>query len=139
MKKKILYLSSPSFADCDFPLIKALQQLGHDVTYMIMLAPYNLRSTLCDIKRQINVNDIIPALKYPELRVYEKYMDKDDTYKHDYALDGNLTIEMAAVYLGELIKTKGSVKTYSEQFKAFTTGKSEHLDNEERLFVCKCN
>lgn len=75
MKKKILYLSSPSFADCDFPLIKALQQLGHDVTYMIMLAPYNLRSTLCDIKRQINVNDIIPALKYPELRVYEKYMD----------------------------------------------------------------
>ena len=43
-------------------------------------------------------------------RVYEKYMDKDDTYKHDYALDGNLNIEMAAVYLGELIKTKGSVR-----------------------------
>ena len=39
----------------------------------------------------------------------------------------------------ETLKSKGSVKTYSEQFKAFTTGKSEHLDNEERLFVCKCN
>jgi len=39
----------------------------------------------------------------------------------------------------DTLKTKGSVKTYSEQFKAFTTGKSEHLDNEERLFVCKCN
>jgi len=37
------------------------------------------------------------------------------------------------------LKSKGTVKTFSEQFKAFTTGKSEHLDNEERLFVCKCN
>ena len=33
----------------------------------------------------------------------------------------------------DTLKTKGNVKTYSEQFKAFTTGKSEHLDNEERL------
>lgn len=39
----------------------------------------------------------------------------------------------------ETLQTKGDVKVYSEQFKAFTTGKSEHLDNEERLFVCKCN
>ena len=36
------------------------------------------------------------------------------------------------------LQAKGTVKTFSEQFKAFTTGKSEHLDNEERLFVCKC-
>lgn len=39
----------------------------------------------------------------------------------------------------DILKSKGSVKIFSEQFKAFTTGKSEHLDNEERLFVCKCN
>ena len=37
------------------------------------------------------------------------------------------------------LKSKGSVKVFSEHFKAFTTGKSEHTDNEERLFVCKCN
>jgi len=36
------------------------------------------------------------------------------------------------------LQAKGTVKTFSEQFKAFTTGKSEHPDNEERLFVCKC-
>lgn len=29
----------------------------------------------------------------------------------------------------------GAVKVFSEQFKVFTTGKSEHLDNTERLFV----
>lgn len=33
----------------------------------------------------------------------------------------------------DTLKTKGKVKTYAEQFKAFTTRKSEHLDNEERL------
>lgn len=38
----------------------------------------------------------------------------------------------------EVLKAKGNVKIYSEAFKAFTTGKSKHLDNEERLFLCKC-
>lgn len=36
------------------------------------------------------------------------------------------------------LKSKGEVQVFSEKLKAFTTGKSEHLDNEERLFVCKC-
>lgn len=39
----------------------------------------------------------------------------------------------------ETLKTKGTVNVFSEKFKAFTTGKSEHPDNEERLFVCKVN
>lgn len=42
---------------------------------------------------------------------------------------------------GEILRaleSRGEVKIFSERFKAFTTGKSEHLDNEERLFVCKC-
>ena len=39
----------------------------------------------------------------------------------------------------ETLSKKGKVDVFSEQFKAFTTGKSEHLDNEERLFVCKVN
>lgn len=47
---KILYYSSPSFADCDFPLVKALQEAGHDVTYIIKLAPYSLKSTLLILK-----------------------------------------------------------------------------------------
>ena len=29
---KILFISSPPFADCDFPLIKTLQEAGNDVT-----------------------------------------------------------------------------------------------------------
>lgn len=72
---RILYYSSPFFADCDFPLVKALQEAGHDVTYLIELAPYSLKSTLFDIKEQVGENAIMPATRYPELKVYEDYMD----------------------------------------------------------------
>lgn len=77
---KILYYSTPFFADCDFPLVKALQEAGHDVTYLIALAPYSLKSTLFDIKEQVHENAIIPATCYPELKVYENYMDMSKVY-----------------------------------------------------------
>lgn len=77
---KILYYSSPFFADCDFPLVKALQEAGHDVTYLITLTPYSLKSTLFDIKEQVRENAIIPATCYQELRVYENYMDMSKVF-----------------------------------------------------------
>lgn len=77
---KILYYSTPFFADCDFPLVKALQNAGHDVTYLISLAPYSLKSTLFNVKEQIQENGIIPATRYSELKVYEKYMDMDKVF-----------------------------------------------------------
>ena len=33
---------------------------------------------------------------------------------------------------------KGSVKVFSESYKAFSTGKSNISDNAERLFLCTC-
>lgn len=77
---KLLYLSTPSFADCDFPLIKAFQQKGLDVTYLILLPCYSLRSTLVDIKKQIQRTGIFLATEYPEFRQYEKYMDMSNVY-----------------------------------------------------------
>jgi glycosyltransferase involved in cell wall biosynthesis len=77
---KLLFISSPPFADCDFPLIRTLQEAGHDVTCLIYLTPYYLKSTLFNIKKQINKNSIITAQCYPELKVYEKYMDLNKTF-----------------------------------------------------------
>ena len=37
-----------------------------------------------------------------------------------------------------ILKAKGEVKVFSQQYKAFTTGKSNIKGNEERLFLCKC-
>lgn len=77
---KVLYLSTPSFADCDFPLIRELQRKGIDVTYLILLPPFTLRSTLIDIRKQIAKTDIFLATEYPEFKVYESYMDMSKVY-----------------------------------------------------------
>ena len=37
-----------------------------------------------------------------------------------------------------ILKQKGEVKIFSESYKAFTTGKSDIDDNQERLFLCRC-
>lgn len=37
-----------------------------------------------------------------------------------------------------ILEKKGEVHVYSESYKAFTTGKSDIKENEERLFLCKC-
>lgn len=36
-----------------------------------------------------------------------------------------------------ILNKKGKVKIFSQKLKAFTTGKSDRQDNEERLFVCE--
>lgn len=77
---KLLYISIPSFADCDFPLIKSLQDKGYDITYLIYLDQYHLSSTLFNIKQQKTEADIIPATAYKELKVYERYLDLTKIY-----------------------------------------------------------
>ncbi|MEI7475747.1 MAG: Dam family site-specific DNA-(adenine-N6)-methyltransferase [bacterium] len=37
-----------------------------------------------------------------------------------------------------ILKTQGEVKIFEQDFKAFSTGKSDIEENKERLFVCKC-
>ena len=77
---KILYISKPAYADCDFPLIRAFQKKGIDVTYLILLPCYSLRSTLVDIKKQIPKTGIFLASEYTEFKQYESYMDMSKVY-----------------------------------------------------------
>lgn len=37
-----------------------------------------------------------------------------------------------------ILSRKGKVKVFSERYKAFSAGKSDIKDNEERLFLCEC-
>ncbi len=37
-----------------------------------------------------------------------------------------------------ILKNKGEVKVFSEEYKAFSAGKSDIPDNQERLFLCIC-
>ncbi len=38
-----------------------------------------------------------------------------------------------------ILSEKGRLEIYSEDYKAFTAGKSSIKDNQERLFLCECN
>lgn len=38
----------------------------------------------------------------------------------------------------DILSQKGKVQIFSENYKAFSTGKSDIQDNEERLFLCTC-
>lgn len=77
---KLLYYSSTFFADTDFPLIKELQGIGIDVYYLIELAPYSKRSTLIDIKEQINKSAILKASVYKEFGLYGDYINLDKVF-----------------------------------------------------------
>lgn len=77
---KILYLSTPSFADCDIPLIHALQKKGHDVTYLLLLAPHNLQYTIIDIKKIYPKTGVFSSCVYPELNIFKDYLDIEKFY-----------------------------------------------------------
>lgn len=72
---KILFLSTPSFADCDIPLVRAMQAKGYDVTYLLMLAPHNLQYTIIDIKKLYPKTGVFTSNVYPELKAFDGYLD----------------------------------------------------------------
>lgn len=88
---KILYLSTPNFADCDFPLVRAFQKKGVNITYLIILSPWFLKSSLIDIKQQHPQTKIFPAIVYPELKYLENYLDMDKVYVSNRTGKNSLT------------------------------------------------
>lgn len=52
--------------------------------------------------------------------------------------NGRSNAKIADEDISRILKEKGTVKVFSENYKAFTTGKSNRNDNAERLFLCIC-
>ena len=77
---RILYYSSPSFGDCDFPLIKALRHKGHEVTVIFAVSRHTMRTTVFDIKNMYPHDGIFPITIYPELMQFENYIKLDDVF-----------------------------------------------------------
>lgn len=96
---RILYFSTPPFADCDFPLVREFQRRGHEVFYFIDLPPYFLRSTIIDIKHQIQTNEIFLASKYKEFEVYRDYMSLENVYVINRTQKSALHPRNIALYL----------------------------------------
>lgn len=100
---KIVYYSGLPFADCDFPLIKAYQQAGEDVTYIIPLLCDKLNGPLLSISKQIPKSGIMQATDYEEFRKYSSYMDLSKTLVVNRTTKGG-TIQNVLLYFRLALK-----------------------------------
>mgnify|MGYP003292224698 CR=1 FL=1 len=71
---KIVYISKPSFGDCDFPLIKAMMEQGHEVVVIYLMSRYGMHSTIFDLKELKPECKIYKASDYPEMAGFSNYM-----------------------------------------------------------------
>lgn len=81
---KVLIYSNPNLLDCDLPLVRALQEKGIDVTYLLEVNANGTNSTLLTVKNGHKYNGIIPASSYPELSIFSKYIDINKFYLRNY-------------------------------------------------------
>lgn len=72
---RIAYISYPAFADCDYPLVRALREAGHQVNYFLLVSPFHCHSTLVDIQQLRPEYDIINGSCYQELQLFDNYLD----------------------------------------------------------------
>ena len=77
---KIVYISKPSFGDCDFPLIKAMMEQGHEVIVLYLMSKYGMHSTIFDLRELKPECKIYKASDYPEMVGFGNYMPIDNIY-----------------------------------------------------------
>lgn len=77
---KIVYISKPSFGDCDFPLIKAMMEQGHEVVVLCLMSRYGMHSTIFDLKNLKPECKIYKASDYPEMVEFGNYIPIDNVY-----------------------------------------------------------
>lgn len=88
-----------------------------------------LKSKYCTKEAPAAFDDLIKNIRSKYIVVsYNNMAKKGDDRSNARISDSQIL---------KTLESKGEVKTFSQPLKAFTTGKSEHSDNEERLFVCK--
>ena len=81
---RILIYSAPFYADSDFPLVKALRSMGHEVCYMLRVAPFMTQSTLLDFVPQDPRCQVLPAAEFPALCQWGEFIDMDHSYVSNY-------------------------------------------------------
>lgn len=103
----------------------SVQGVAKKMNRMAIKSKYNTQhatKTFADLIKNINARTIV--LSYNNMAT--KGNDRS-----------NAKISDAKII--EILENKGKLSIYTQPYKAFTTGKSQHTDNQERLFVCHCS
>ncbi len=91
----------------------------------------SLKSKYCTKSAAEAFEDLVKKLKCKYIVLSYNNMAKKGNDR------SNARISDEDIY--RILSAKGEVKVFSEEYKAFTTGKSDIEDNQERLFLCICN
>lgn len=77
---KVVYYSYSFFADCDFPLIKALQSKGIDIHYYMPLPRNFQRSSILEFKKPVKKIGFVKASTMDDMEVYKDCLDLNRLY-----------------------------------------------------------
>lgn len=77
---RIIYFSETFFTDCDFPLIRELQNKGIDIKYFFPITERQKRQALLDLKSIKKKFGIFKATEYPEMLIYQDYINLNKIY-----------------------------------------------------------
>ncbi|MDR2267432.1 MAG: Dam family site-specific DNA-(adenine-N6)-methyltransferase [Christensenellaceae bacterium] len=89
-----------------------------------------LKSEYCTTAAPVAFERLIRLIKAKYILVsYNNMAEKGNTRSNAKISDDDII---------RILSAKGRVKVFSETYKAFTTGRSDRKENEERLFLCEC-
>lgn len=89
----------------------------------------SLKSDFCTTKATSAFRDLIRTIKARYILLsYNNMGEKGNDRSNAKIADEDIM---------EILNEKGEVKVFDENYKAFTTGKSDIEDNRERLFLCR--
>lgn len=78
---RLIYYTQAFFSDCDFPIIRELQQImKNSFRVYIPIQTFRRRSGIIDLKKLKKHVGIYKASKYPELAIYSNYVDLNRIY-----------------------------------------------------------
>lgn len=77
---RVLYYSRPFFADCDFPLIKEMQERGIDIRYYMPIEYGFKHSSILELEKPIYKWGIIKASKIKGMEKYKDCLDLSRLY-----------------------------------------------------------
>ena len=90
----------------------------------------NLKSDYCTSNATKAFEDLISKIKAKYILLsYNNMAEKGNSRSNAKISDEDIM---------RILSIKGKVKVFSEGYKAFSAGKSDIKDNEERLFLCEC-
>lgn len=91
----------------------------------------HLKSEYCTKSAPKAFEDLIKSIKAKYIIVsYNNMGNKGNDRSNARISDEDIT---------RILKAKGTVKVFEENYKAFTTGKSDIQEHKERLFLCICD